>query len=156
LNASDAHLLDDEQRAILYRVLNKEKYGLDLHRGILKALEQVGDEKALPHVEKLAKGEGLAAKVQELQVAAEECLPFLEKRIEQIRASQTLLRASSASDAVLSGPDILLRPAMQAGETPSQELLRASAQEQQTEHHMVQNRNPVNPENPVNPVYLNQ
>jgi hypothetical protein len=131
LNASDAPLLDEEQRGILYNALNKrpdkkDSNNTELHQAILKALQQVGDERALPHVEKLAKGQGLAAAYPELKTAAEACLPFLKERVEQIRASQTLLRASSAFDAPSSGSEVLLRPALHAGTTPTQELLRAA------------------------------
>jgi hypothetical protein len=134
LNASDAHLLDEDQRTQLYKALhkhpNKKNPNITLHQAILKALQQVGDEKALPHVEKLAKGEGIADRFPELKVAAEACLPFLTARVEQIRASQTLLRASSAAEAPSAGSDVLLRPALDAGATPAQELLRASQEAQ--------------------------
>lgn len=131
LNASDADLLDKEQRANLYKALNqppnkKKNETTVLHEAILTVLQQIGDEEALPHVEKLAKGEGRVGQYQIVREKAHECLPYLEKRVAQIRASQTLLRPSSAMDASLSGSDVLLRPATYSGETAPQELLRAA------------------------------
>ena len=126
LKASDAQLLDEEQRSILYKALHSKKHYAALRIAILNALQQVGDEKGLPHVQKLAKGEGLTAQEEDILRAAQECLPYLERRVDRLRASQTLLRASSASEAMTSSPDMLLRPAMDVGATPSEELLRAS------------------------------
>ncbi|HLJ57688.1 MAG TPA: hypothetical protein VKT77_21815 [Chthonomonadaceae bacterium] len=54
LSASDSRLLDDEQRAALYTVLGQRQVTIDLKLAILGALEQVGDEKATPCVQKLA------------------------------------------------------------------------------------------------------
>jgi hypothetical protein len=52
MQASDAHLLTEPQRSCLYRALLKGDAELVL--AIVKALEQIGDGKALPYVEKLA------------------------------------------------------------------------------------------------------
>jgi len=82
------------------------------------------DEKAIPYVEKLAAGEGRAAKDSRVREAAEACLPFLRQRAEQERSRQTLLlRAAGVAGAP---PDVLLRPASGATETEPQHLLRAS------------------------------
>lgn len=125
LQASDAHLLNEDQRACLNRALKGKNTQLVL--AILKAYEQVGDEKALPCVEKLAEGEGRSGKDERVQAEAIECLPHLKARIEQQRASQTLLRAS---DAIATPPEVLLRPAeATVSDTPPEQLLRASTQE---------------------------
>lgn len=125
LQASDAHLLNEDQRACLNRALKGKNTQLVL--AILKAYEQVGDEKALPFVEKLAEGEGRSGKDARVQAEAIECLPHLKARIEQQRASQTLLRAS---DAIATPPEVLLRPAeATVSDTPPEQLLRASTQE---------------------------
>ncbi|HZO89820.1 MAG TPA: hypothetical protein VFB38_15940 [Chthonomonadaceae bacterium] len=122
LQASDASLLNEEQRACLNRAL-KGKNGA-LAKAILKAYEQVGDEKALPFVQKLAAGEGRAAKDASIRTAAQECLPYLEKLVAQQRASQTLLRAADAAE---TPPDVLLRPAEGGvSSTAPEQLLRAS------------------------------
>jgi hypothetical protein len=84
----------------------------------LRALEQVGDETALPVVEKLAKSAGDT----QVRFAAQECLPFLQQRADQVRVEQTLLRASGPG----SSADVLLRPASNGAEAAPQQLLRAS------------------------------
>lgn len=119
LKASDAHLLNAKQRAILLRTFNRPASSAALIVAILKAYEQVGDESALEPVRSL-----LTALNPRVQEAATECLPFLESRIAQQRASQTLLRASSPIETAT--PDMLLRPALESGETNPQELLRAT------------------------------
>ena len=121
LKASDAALLDTEQRAHLYHALNGKDIALSL--AILKALEQVGDSKALPIVEKLAAGEGKAAKEPRLQDAAQQALPALRQRISLQQASSQLLRAS---DAISTPPEQLLRAATGHAEQHAEMLLRAS------------------------------
>jgi hypothetical protein len=105
----------------------KTSQTLPFYEAILRALQQVGDEKSLSVVERLIHGEGMAARYPELRAQAEETLPFLRQRIEQARASHTLLRASAAGQAA---PDTLLRAATA---TPSaddpRQLLRADLRE---------------------------
>jgi hypothetical protein len=126
LQASDASLLDEEQRKCLYRALHGRNTELVL--AILKALEQVGDDKALPHVEKLAEGEGVVrGDFSRIREAAQACLPALQQRAEWERSRQTLLRAASASD---TPSDVLLRPAGGTIEADPQQLLRASVAEE--------------------------
>ena len=120
LQASDSRLLNDEQRVKLYGILSSGDKPLVL--ATLKALEQIGDEKAIPIVEKLANRQRLAeTKANEVRDAANHCLPFLRECAANRKAGAELLRAS--------GPDTkaetLLRPAS-AYQTEPQELLRAS------------------------------
>jgi hypothetical protein len=100
----------------------------DFYSAALKALQQVGDEKSLPIVEMLSRGDGMAAYYPGLKVQAAETLPFLRQRVEQTRANQTLLRASAAEEA---GADTLLRAAMPtaSADDPAQ-LLRADIKDQ--------------------------
>jgi hypothetical protein len=128
LQASDAGLLDEEQRKCLYRALRGRDTNLIL--AVLKALEQIGDEQAVPFVQKLANGEGLAARYSGIREAAQECLPALQQRAERERSRQTLLRAASASD---TPSDMLLRPASGALEADPQQLHRASGAEEHTD-----------------------
>jgi hypothetical protein len=118
LRESDSHLLNDEQRSILYKQIRGGDTKLIL--AILKALDQIGDEKALVFVEERASGANRRGDVRQIQEAAEACLPVLRARVEQERAAHTLLRATEAVE-----PDsaVLLRPAGGAGE-PSTDLLR--------------------------------
>ncbi len=127
LQASDAGLLNVDQRAKLNQVLKQKRWlkqtGLVI--AVLNAYRQVGDSKALPLVAKLAAEQDLSGRPlpeTSIQAAAKECLPFLQQRAEQERASQSLLRAAAAP---ATPSEVLLRPA-QAGASTSdpQQLLR--------------------------------
>src|SRR5206468_10754437 len=89
----------------------------------LNALEQVGDGTALPMVRSLASGKMKTADPKRVQAAARECLPYLQVRFEQQRATQTLLRASHVSK---SPHDRLLRPAQSGPDAEAEGLLRPS------------------------------
>ncbi len=126
LQASDAHLLSEEQRKALCRALKRKNAALVI--ATLKALMQIGDAEALPYVEKLAQGEGLTARDPAVCQEAQDCLPFLRLRAEQEHARQTLLRA--AGPTVETRADTLLRPASGgAVQIDPQQLLRASTSE---------------------------
>lgn len=120
LQASDAVLFTTEQRNRLYRALNSPDVEFVL--AILKALEQIGDAKALPYVEKLASGGDAANGEERVRRAAQACLPYLRERAE--RETPTLLRAASV---VESAPNSLLRPAAAGNDAEPEQLLRASA-----------------------------
>jgi hypothetical protein len=122
--ASDARLLNDAQYAVFLRVLSRNEGTAEFFVAALKALEQVGDVRALAVVENLAKGRRVTTDPHRVQAAAQDCLPFLQVRCDQQRASQTLLRASTA---VGTPADILLRPAQGNGATEASELLRAGS-----------------------------
>ncbi len=126
LQSSDAALLDANSRACLNRALGGLNETFTL--AILKAYEQIGDESALPFVDRLARGEAAAGKAMlepspRIIEAALECREFLRLRVERQRASQTLLRGASRLEAA---PDTLLRAAQQTTTDPEQ-LLRAGA-----------------------------
>lgn len=153
LQASDAGLLNDDQRACLYRALAGRKTELTL--AILKALEQIGDGKALPVVERLRDSARstislrkalqppvwnerpggwrapplfgrLRAKAENaarILETAEACLPSLRERAAQEQAAQTLLRPATAPG---SPAEILLRPAQGVSATDPNLLLRPS------------------------------
>jgi hypothetical protein len=89
---------------------------------MLQALEQVGDERAIPLVAKLA---GMRLYDPRISPAAQECLPYLYAHMEQQWQAQTLLRPT---DAITDGTDNLLRPAdTDTDDKPSDELLRADS-----------------------------
>ena len=121
LRASDATLLTDAQRAAFGRALVSNVNNPDFLIAALKALEQVGEGGVLPVVESLATGKLRTANPEEVQTAARECLPFLQARFEQQRASQSLLRASERAE---TPPEQLLRAAHGVPNTENQELLR--------------------------------
>jgi len=137
LQASDADLLNPEQRMLLCRKLswpvqgidgNLRKLSPDAYRrevafrvAVLQAFAQVGDSTALAVVERLAQKEAKTAELRQIQEAAQACLPSLTLRCEQIRSHKTLLRAADAAD---TGAETLLRAAQGTRETPPHQLLR--------------------------------
>lgn len=129
MKASDAPLLKEPQRVMLRGILASRGYkGFGQYHdnafmlSILKAFEQVGDWRSLPHVQKLAQ----QAKNPDLRAAALECLPFLQALAEKHKPSENLLRASSASEAAGVAPETLLRPASATEEARPDTLLRAA------------------------------
>jgi hypothetical protein len=128
LRASDARLLNKEQRRILLKNLriglptrNSETAVL-FYVAALKALEQVGDETFLPLVEDLSEGRGASVYSPTIQKAAQECLPYLRQRAEFEHARHELLRASAPDHT--QDAEVLLRPAEDRGVTRADELLR--------------------------------
>jgi hypothetical protein len=118
LRADHADLLNEPQRNVLYRCLRRRD--IELSVAILKALEQVGDAKAVSHVERLA---DTAERVDpRVRKAAEECLPYLLIRIERENAPRILLRASSNAD---TAPETLLRTVAREGDRDASRLLRS-------------------------------
>ena len=120
LEFGDSSLLNPNQRQYLYKALAGTDTQLNL--AILKALSQVGDSSAVPHVQQL-----LSSAHKDLQEAAGACLLAIEKRAEQENTRQTLLRAS---DAIETKPGILLRAAAETSTTDPQELLRPNVQQE--------------------------
>ncbi len=141
LQASDAALLNDAQRAKLCHILSlpvenplfkdvrylfqpARNSAIDIRIAILQAFEQVGDSKALSVVERLAKREAGSAGEKRIQEAANQCLPALQLRTEEQRSSQTLLRAADASSAAT---DTLLRATTGTQDVQTEQLLRPSS-----------------------------
>jgi HEAT repeat protein len=124
LRASDARLLSPTQRGCLYRVLSMRHVGRDstLVLAILQALQQVGDEAAIPYVQRLARSTTFGPTQRKVRQAAEECLPYLRNSADMQRASQTLLRASAQENVA---SDALLRPAYTNTTTEPAEMVRA-------------------------------
>ncbi len=119
LQASDAHLLNGEQRKQLRQVLFTDNKKLAV--SVLKSYEHIGDGAELEAVERLLQN---AIGDVEVRDAALNCLPFLQLRAQQMQSSQTLLRASEHATT----PDILLRPAANAQTEDETQLLRMSGQ----------------------------
>ncbi len=116
IQASDKDTLSPPEMEALLRALGGKDNLLTI--AILKALEQVGDERALPKVEGLARLKN--GKPAEVRHAAEKCLPYLHLRAQQAEQAHTLLRAAS-SDAT---SDTLLRPAAGTASVDTGQLLR--------------------------------
>jgi len=125
LSARDAPLLNAGQRRRLCAVLT---LGEALEEtafvvAILQALEQVGDEGALPSVQRLARRRSRDVRAQPVCAAARKCLPRLLERVEKDRESQALLRAVPVSE------ETLLRPARGSSPSDPDQLLRSDASE---------------------------
>jgi hypothetical protein len=120
LKATDASLLNPRQRKWLYRFLRSDTLysSSNFKIAILHALEQIGDEDALPCVQGVVN-----ARDRKVRSAAQECLSSLQQRLQG--TEQTLLRSSS-DDSTASA---LLRPSETSPETDPQTLLRANTPE---------------------------
>jgi hypothetical protein len=108
-----------------------------LKLAILRALEQIGDGRAIPAVKRLQSPPRVAGlvlgfldrrfhigardRIEEVCRAARDCLPFLEERAAAERLRDRLLRPAMAPTR---GPDRLLRPAGGSPTTPDELLLR--------------------------------
>jgi hypothetical protein len=112
-------ILTKDQMQVLLSLLDRPYQDVPLTLAILKALEQIGDESAIPVVERLADEWRHNPKVTQ---AAQECLPSLQKRVEETKHARTLLRASSNGESVPT--EMLLRPAVNATPDGPDQLLR--------------------------------
>lgn len=125
MQQSDAKSLTPAQRACLYRALYRRRsrsrliFDKGLALEILKAMRQIGDREAVPHVKRVATWSGDS----QLRDAANDCLPFLMAQEEEFNRSQTYLRPSSASEIET---DSLLRASIEEVPTKPEELLRAA------------------------------
>ena len=121
MRASDSYLLDASARENLNRAMATHGRNTEFLLAALQALQQVGDETALPVVQKLA-GETWSRAGQSVRESAQACLPFLQQRALEKVASQTLLRASDSTSSSLSSA--LLRPVQEKEQIATEELLR--------------------------------
>jgi hypothetical protein len=130
LRAEDAPLLTREHRARLYRALRfSSRFQWPIHKdvplvvAILKALEQVGDARALPEVERLA----VRSREPRIRTAAQSCLPALRERIAQEREQARLLRPADSPSLLRPARapvENLVRPAQGPGNVEPEKLLR--------------------------------
>lgn len=116
VKASDKRHIQPEEMNALLKALDGRDDALRV--AILKALAQIGDAKAIPHVERIIAG----PVTPPVRRVAEECLPYLRLRAEQEQQAQTLLRASTAVEVAM--PETLLRPAQGAVSSDTSQLLR--------------------------------
>jgi hypothetical protein len=110
-------------RRDLFRGENWQKArGLDkmpFARGVLHALEQVGDKNDLPSIKSLVDE---AAPSQELTAALLHCIATIKERVAREEGKEYLLRSGDNPDAAAS----LLHPTIERTDTPSDQLLRAT------------------------------
>ncbi len=145
LTYNEVQMWTYEQRAALLSVLELPLRDYRLALAALKALEQVGDESALPVAQKLADMQrelpllredvlklfrpNLNMLAMEVKQEAKQCLPYLTGRANEQRLARTLLRGSTAT--IIPSADILLRPATGEADTlPSEQLLRPVEEEE--------------------------
>lgn len=150
LQANNASLLGDEERATLirqldiapddkgYRDLNElfsrsaTRREINFRLAILKAYEQIGGQKELSTVERLSQGRitihSPTKILPEIIAAAEECLPYLKARAQEENVRMQLLRPSSSQD---QSPATLLRPSYSSADDSPEELLRPTDIQQQ-------------------------
>ena len=125
LCAGEADAWTTKQRRVILSTLAAPVSYFEFSLTMLRALEQIGGEWAIPAVTKCAnleahvtfwtKQSGMSRetqldKITQIKQAAQECLPFLEQRQQEAKQAQTLLRAS----APVAPTDTLLRPAAPA------------------------------------------
>lgn len=110
-----------KSRSILNKLLveSREKA---LVLAILAAWEQVGDEEAVPVVERLAHGNAFLGNDFEVRRAAAEALPAVRESANRATISETLLRPADADETTA-----LLRPAA-SSDTPEDALLRPAVE----------------------------
>ncbi len=118
VNVSHKTLLTCEQMQILLSVLQHSRTDRALTLAILRALQQIGDESAIPIVERIARS------TFDVHSEAEECLEYLRGQADQKRQAQTLLRASDS--VVSTRPEHMLRPANPETDAAPEQLLRPS------------------------------
>ncbi|MCC6729089.1 MAG: hypothetical protein IT208_07100 [Chthonomonadales bacterium] len=123
LRATDAPLLTGSHHQRIAAILrartsHRRWCGTDLKLAALRALEQVGDDRAAALVTELADGK-VAGADPAVRAQAAASLPAVRTAWERRRLGRTLLRAAAAPPGAAS----LLRPAGPAG-TPSGNLLR--------------------------------
>jgi hypothetical protein len=128
LNATSVDYSDAFTRAfdppIMGDVVDRSEL-LDFHLAILKALEQIGDETAIPHVSAIIERRAFREADKILHDAAVDCFPTLLARIEGNRSGSMLLRPSSG---LAKNGETLLRPARQ-GEVHLEFLLHVPEEE---------------------------
>ena len=127
-------LSDTTQRSLVFIAgwaksgMMRKQYGelwVDFVVSSLKALANVGDNRALQPVEALATGDATAGDRQRIQQAAVECLEPLRRRLERDRVGQHLLRSSAEPQSEV---DMLLIPAIENHVADERELPRPSAE----------------------------
>ncbi len=119
LHVEDTQNWTPEQYQKLLALLADRKQEPELRLSILKALEQIGDARAIPVVEALTAFDRDTPIL--VRRAAADCLPFLQERAVEQRQAQTLLRAAAGNT---QGTDLLRGASGANTQTPEEQLLR--------------------------------
>jgi hypothetical protein len=133
LRSEDGYLLDARQRAALrcelpWRAGNPDLMDADADFvcAILAGLAGIEDTESLPVVARIAAREARSPNMARVKTEAERCRAVLQECVERARHSSVLLRPAEAPTAAA---ETLLRAAASAVDEASDELLRASVQE---------------------------
>lgn len=120
---SESSRLTRRSRRRLYEALRVPEFftQTEFLIAILQACSQFGDEEALRLVTKIAEPQGDSPREEQVRIAARECLPALQERVERLQTSAFLLRPSVKSQC----PEQLLRPAHGVSDEATSSLLRA-------------------------------
>ena len=127
LQSSDTYHLNTLNRVLLRQVMflpdtvqRKDHWvGLEYCLSALYALEQIGDKRDLPDVQRLLKADYIT---DEIRVAAEFCVQVIWERVAHEEGKDFLLRADRKPE----NGETLLRPAVENADTPPEQLLRAA------------------------------
>jgi len=129
VKADDARYITESQmEALLALLVVHNQFSVNAQRAeempfaVLKALEQIGDSRAIEPVKRLTTGRGN----WRYHKAAQECLRYLEQHGEERNQNRSLLLPSSLE----TGPDTLLRAANRQAEAQPEQLLRAAIDEE--------------------------
>lgn len=121
LHAGDAQAWTPQQYEALLKLLpTRPSKDIELAICVLKALEQIGDARAIPAVTALANAPTDVGTIR-LRAAAQECLPYLQQRVAEQKQAQMLLRPAHPH----ASGETLLRPILCIpSSTPDEQLLR--------------------------------
>lgn len=123
VKASDANYITSQQMDAL--IMLAATGDPEMQVLVLRAFEQIGDERALPVVEQL-----MLSDFSEVQEAARACLPYLQVKARQAIERATLLRGTFAPISP-SSPQELLRPTTsQPNSAVPEQLLRPTDSEE--------------------------
>jgi hypothetical protein len=122
LRASDAALLSASHREQLNKLLRSRD--VEYVHAALKALEQVGDESAIPYLERLIKSRSRTATQKQVQEAVKQCMAAVMQRTESGAPGSTLLRPTEGNPT-----ETLLRPISNQTGAEEQNLLRPADSE---------------------------
>ncbi len=120
-------LLSPKQKSRFYALITVEATP-DFLMAAIETLGCFADVEALPTVRKVAEAAAFTPQQREVRQRAQECVAFLEARVQEKTLEQSLLRGSAAN---ADASHILLRAAagQETSETERQELLRANVQQ---------------------------
>ena len=127
MQTEDLEGLDARQRACLRNAIGSKN--VDFVLGVLSAIERLEDAAAMPGVEKLAVGDGIAGQHQDVCKAALRCQIVLRARREREQAANMLLRPSAEE----THSELLLRAAEETPTASGEQLLRAGDSESKVE-----------------------